>query len=92
MCDAYDFAIGVVLGQYNASYHLLSSRTSTTARINCSTTEKELLVVVLALDKFCLYLMCSKVIVFTDRVPLKHLLPKMTPNMYSLGEFCYPSI
>ena len=55
MCDASDFAIGAVLGQredgkpyviYNAS------KTLNEAQRNYRTTEKELLAVVFALDKF----------------------------------------
>ena len=59
MCDASDFAIGAVLGQredgkpyviYNAS------KTLNEAQRNYRTTEKELLAVVFALDKFRAYL------------------------------------
>ena len=35
-----------------------------------------MLAVVFALDKFCPYLLCSKVIVFTDHAALRHLLAK----------------
>jgi len=53
-----------------------ASRTLTDAQKNYSTTEKELLAVVFALDKFHPYLLYSKVIVFTDHAALKHLLAK----------------
>jgi len=43
---------------------------------NYSTTEKVLLAVAFALDEFYPYLLCSKVIVFTDHAALKHLLAK----------------
>ena len=79
MCDASDFAIGVVLGQrVNRMPYVIyyASRTLTDAQKNYSTTEKELLAVVFALDKFRSYLLCSKVIVFTDHAALKHLLAK----------------
>ena len=79
MCDASDFAIGAVLGQRvnRMSYVIYyASRTLTYARKNYFTTEKELLAVVFALDKFCSYLLCLKVIVFTDYAALEHLLAK----------------
>jgi len=46
------------------------------AQLNYTTTEKELLVVVFALDKFRSYLVGSLVIVFTDHAALKYLLTK----------------
>ena len=44
--------------------------------MNYTTTEKELLAVVFALDKFRSYLLGSKVIVFTDHAALRYLLSK----------------
>ncbi|XP_074289375.1 uncharacterized protein LOC141614529 [Silene latifolia] len=44
--------------------------------INYATTEKELIAVVYALDKFRAYLVGSKVTVYTDHSALKHLLAK----------------
>ena len=44
--------------------------------MNYATIEKELLAVVFAFDKFCSYLICSKVIVYTDHSALKYLLAK----------------
>jgi len=44
--------------------------------LNYATTEKELLVVVFAIDKFRSYLVGAKVIVFTDHAALKYLLTK----------------
>ena len=44
--------------------------------MNYSTTEKELLVVVFALDKFRSYILGSLVVVFTDHATLKYLLSK----------------
>ena len=55
MCDASDYAVGAVLGQrvdrlpYVIYY---ASKTLNDAQLNYSTTEKELLAVVFALDKF----------------------------------------
>src|SRR4030065_1722982 len=63
MCDASDYAVGAVLGQrkdkkLHAIYY--ASRTLDEAQVNYATTEKELLAVVYALDKFRQYLVGSK--------------------------------
>ena len=79
MCDASDFAMGVVFGQrVNKISHVVyyASRTLADAQKNYSTTEKELLAVVFSLDKFRSYLMCLKVIAFTNHAALRHLLAK----------------
>ena len=79
MCDASDFAIGAVLGQrrdklFRAIYY--ASQTLNKAQLNYTTTEKEMLVVVLAYDKFHSYLIGTKVIVFTDHAVLRYLFSK----------------
>jgi hypothetical protein len=79
MCDASDYAVGAVLGQRidklpHAIYY--TSRTLNDAQLNYSTTEKELLAVVFALDKFRSYLLGSKVIIYSDHVALKYLFSK----------------
>ncbi|RVW69847.1 Retrovirus-related Pol polyprotein from transposon 17.6 [Vitis vinifera] len=59
MCDASDFAIGAILGQREDGKPYViyyASKTLNEAQRNYTTTEKELLVVVFALDKFCAYL------------------------------------
>ncbi|KAM1000289.1 hypothetical protein ACFX2A_007053 [Malus domestica] len=79
MCDASDYAIGAILGQRkNKLPHVIyyASRTLNNAQLNYSTTEKELLAVVFALDKFRSYLIGTKVIVFTDHAALKYLFTK----------------
>ncbi|CAN6679378.1 unnamed protein product [Malus baccata var. baccata] len=79
MCDASDYAIGAVLGQRkNKQPHVIyyASKTLHDAQLNYSTTEKELLAVVFALDKFRSYLLGTKVIIFTDHAALKYLLTK----------------
>ncbi|KAM5550007.1 hypothetical protein ABKV19_001114, partial [Rosa sericea] len=67
MCDASDYALGAVLGQrVNKLPHVIyyASRTLNDAQLNYSTTEKELLAVVFALEKFRSYLIGSKVTIF----------------------------
>ncbi|CAL2277586.1 unnamed protein product [Prunus armeniaca] len=79
MCDASDYAIGAVLSQrVNKLPHVIyyASRTLNDAQLNYSTTEKELLAVVFALEKFRSYLVGSKVIVYSDHAALRFLLTK----------------
>ncbi|RVW27280.1 Retrovirus-related Pol polyprotein from transposon 17.6 [Vitis vinifera] len=79
MCDASDFAIGAVLGQREDGKPYViyyASETLNEAQRNYTTTEKELLAVVFALDKFRAYLVGSFIIVFTDHSALKYLLTK----------------
>ena len=55
MCDASDYAVGVVLGQTKDKKHhaiVYASKTLTGAQLNYAMTEKELLAVVFAIDKF----------------------------------------
>ena len=79
MCGANDFAIGVVLGQREDGkpyviYYAI--KTLNEAQRNYTTTKKEFLVVVFALDKFRAYLVGSFIVVFTDHSALKYLLTK----------------
>ncbi|GKF01844.1 reverse transcriptase domain-containing protein, partial [Tanacetum coccineum] len=53
-----------------------ASKTVTDAQAHYTTTEKELLAVVYAFEKFRLYLVLSKTIVYTDHLALKYLLAK----------------
>ncbi|WKA06678.1 hypothetical protein VitviT2T_024568 [Vitis vinifera] len=79
MCDASDFAIGAVLGQRKDGKPYViyyASKTLNEAQRNYTIIEKELLVVVFALDKFRAYLVGSFIIVFTDHSTLKYLLTK----------------
>jgi hypothetical protein len=67
MCDASDYAVGAVLRQrIDKLSHVIyyASQTLNDAQLNYSTTEKELLAVVFALDKFRSYLLGSKVIIY----------------------------
>ena len=79
MCDASDFAVGAVLGQridkkLIAIYY--ASKTLADARVNYNTIEKELLVVIFALEKFKPNVLGRKIIVYTDHATLKYLLSK----------------
>jgi hypothetical protein len=79
MCDASDYAVGAVLGQRIEKLpHMIyyASRTLNDAQLNYSTTKKELLAVVFALDKFRSYLLGSKIIIFSDYAALKYLFSK----------------
>jgi len=79
ICDACDYAVGVVLGQTkNKKHHAIAyaSKTLTGAQLNYATTEQELLAVVFAIDKFRSYLVGAKIIVYTDHATLKYLLTK----------------
>ena len=53
-----------------------ASKTLNEAQRNYTTTEKELLAIVFALDKFRAYLVGSFIVVFTDHSALKYLLTK----------------
>nr|GEX33961.1 reverse transcriptase domain-containing protein [Tanacetum cinerariifolium] len=79
MCDASDFAIGVVLGQRQEKHFRpihYASKTMTEAESNYITTEKEMLAVVYAFKKFRSYLIMNKSIVYTDHSALKYLFAK----------------
>ena len=79
MCDASDLAMGAVLGQReNGKPYVIyyASKTLNEAQRNYTTTEKELLAVVFALDKFRAYLVGSSIVVFTNHSALKYLLIK----------------
>nr|KYP74926.1 Retrovirus-related Pol polyprotein from transposon 17.6 [Cajanus cajan] len=79
MCDASDYAVGAILGQRRAkTFHAIhyASKVLNEAQINYATTEKELLAIVFALEKFWSYLIGSKVVVFTNHVAIKYLLTK----------------
>ncbi|GJU90092.1 reverse transcriptase domain-containing protein [Tanacetum coccineum] len=74
MCDASDFAVGAVLGQRKTKHFQpihYASKTMTDAQAHYTTTEKELLAVVYAFEKFRPYLVLSKTIVYTDHSALK---------------------
>ena len=69
MCDASDYAMGVVLGQTKDKKHhaiTYASKTLIGPQLNYETTKKELMAVIFAIDKFRSYLVGAKVIVYTD--------------------------
>nr|GEZ94743.1 reverse transcriptase domain-containing protein [Tanacetum cinerariifolium] len=76
MCDASDFAVGVVLGQKVEKHFRpihYASKTMTQVESNYTTTEKEMLAVVYAFEKFHSYLIMNKIIVYTDHSALEYL-------------------
>nr|GEZ35875.1 reverse transcriptase domain-containing protein [Tanacetum cinerariifolium] len=79
MCDASNFAVGAVLGQridkHFRPFHY-ASKTMNQAEANYTTTEKEMLAVVYAFEKFSSYLIMNKSIVYTDHSALKYLFAK----------------
>ncbi|GJU98718.1 reverse transcriptase domain-containing protein [Tanacetum coccineum] len=84
MCDASDFAVGAVLGQHKTKHFQpihYASKTMTDVQANYTTTEKELLAVVYAFEKFRPYLVLSKTIVYTDLSALKYLLAKQDAKL-----------
>ena len=70
ICDASDYAIGAMLGQkreriFQVIYY--ASQTLNDAQLNYATSEKELLAIGFAFDKFRPYLIGNKVIVHTTQ-------------------------
>ncbi|GKB14559.1 reverse transcriptase domain-containing protein [Tanacetum coccineum] len=79
MCDASDFAVGAILGPKDGkNFHPIyfASKTLNSAQQKYTVTEKELMAVVFAFDKFRSYLILSKTIVHTDHSALRHLFKK----------------
>ncbi len=79
MCDASDYVVGAVLGQrvdkkLNVIHY--ANKTLDNAPRNYATTEKQLLAVVFACDKFRSYIVDSKVTIHTDHAAIKYLMEK----------------
>ena len=77
MCDASDYAMGAVLGQrtekiFKAIYY--ASKTFNEAQENYSTTEKEMLAMVFACEKFKPYILGSHVVIYNDHAAIKYLM------------------
>nr|GEU33310.1 reverse transcriptase domain-containing protein [Tanacetum cinerariifolium] len=90
ICDASDYAIGAVLGQRKSKHFQpihYASKTMTEAQIHYTTTEKEMLAVVYAFEKFQPYLVLSKSIVYTDHSALKYLLNQRDAKPRKLLKF-----
>ena len=84
MCDARDYAVEAVLGQrHDKVFHAIyyASKVLNEAQLNYETTEKEMLAIVFALEKFRSYLIGSRVTIFTDNVAIKHLLAKIDSKL-----------
>ncbi|XP_076943631.1 uncharacterized protein LOC143613939 [Bidens hawaiensis] len=79
MCDASDTTIGEILGQIIDKKPVViyyANKTLSEAQLNYTTTEKELLAVVYALDKFRSYIWGSKVVVYSDHSAVRYLMEK----------------
>ena len=79
MCDASDYAMGAILGQrtekiFKVIYY--ARKTFNEAQENYSTTEKEMLAMVFACEKFRPYILGSHVMIHTDHAVLKYLMTK----------------
>ncbi|GKC50199.1 reverse transcriptase domain-containing protein [Tanacetum coccineum] len=79
MCDASDFAIGAILGKRHEKHFRpihYASKTMNKAESHYTTTEKEMLAVVYAFEKFRSYLILNKSIVYTNHSALKYFFAK----------------
>ncbi|GJX18405.1 reverse transcriptase domain-containing protein [Tanacetum coccineum] len=78
MCRCCDFALEAVLGQEKQAFPTIhfASNDMNEAQTHYTTTEKELLAVVYAFEKFRSYLVMSKSIVYTDHSAIKYLFAK----------------
>nr|GEZ84810.1 reverse transcriptase domain-containing protein [Tanacetum cinerariifolium] len=79
MCDASDYAVGAVLRQRVKKHFRpihYANKTMTQADTNYTTTEKEMLAVVYAFEKFRSYLIMNKSIVYIGHSALKYLFSK----------------
>ena len=79
MCDASDYAMGAVLGQrtdkvLRAIYY--ANKTFNESQENYSTTEKEMLAMVFAFEKFRPYILGSHIIIQTDHAAIKYPMAK----------------
>ena len=96
MCDASDYVVGAVLGQrvdkkLNVIHY--ASKTLDNAQRNYATTEKEILAVVFACDRFIPYIIDSKVTIHTDHAAIKYLMEKKAVKPRLINGFsCYKNL
>ena len=79
MCDASDYAMGVVLGQRTEKIFkaiCYAGKTFNEAQENYNTTEKEMLAMVFACEKFRHYILGPHVMIHIDHVVIKYLMEK----------------
>ena len=79
MCDASNYVVGAVLGQWidkKPTAIWYASKTLVEVHMNYTMTEKELLAMVYALEKFRPYILGSKIVIYTDHASLKYLFSK----------------
>ena len=79
MCDASDYVMGAVFGQrtekiFKGIYY--ANKTFNEVQENYSTTEKEMIAMEFACEKFKLYILRSHVIIHTDHAAIKYLMIK----------------
>nr|GFA85059.1 reverse transcriptase domain-containing protein [Tanacetum cinerariifolium] len=82
-----DYAIGAVLGQRIEKHFRpihYASKTMNQAEANYTTTEKEMLTIVYAFEKFRSYLIMNKSSVYTDHSALKYLFAKKDAKAHLL--------
>ena len=83
MCDISGVSLGVVLVQrkdkiVNPIYY--ASKSLNKSHMNYTVTKQELLKVVLAFEKFCSYLLDTRVIVHNNHFDLRYLMAKKDAN------------
>ena len=88
MYDASDYTMGAVLGQkdekvFRVIYY--SNKTFREAQENYSTTEKEMLAMVFACEKFRPYILGSHVIIHADHATIKYLMAKKEAKPRLIG-------
>ena len=81
--DASNTAVGMVLSQNQNGKTVViaySGRSLTPAELNYSTTEKELVAIIAALKKFQPFIYGSKIKLWSDHQPLRHLRKLKNPQ------------
>lgn len=87
MCDASDYVVGFGLGQHkDKKVHVIyyANRTLYASQMNYATIEKELLVVVFAIDKLCSYLVGAKIFIYTYHAAMRYFLTKKDTKLILL--------